>query len=111
MQVDEFVNAVGKQCREAARVQVPFEVVMPKPDHYWSVSSEGSISIPLGKSGADRLQYLVLGKGTAQHALIAGKTGSGKSNLVHVIVTNAASWYSPQMGSTSSTSRRASLKT
>ena len=52
--------------------------------------------VPLGKAGADRLQYLELGRGTAQHALIAGKTGYGKSNLFHVIVTNAASWYSPK---------------
>jgi len=38
--------------------------------------------------GATKLQYLALGKGTRQHALIAGKTGSGKSTLFHVIITN-----------------------
>ena len=38
---------------------------------------------------------LRLGRGLAQHALIAGKTGSGKSNLLHVIITNLALWYSP----------------
>ena len=95
-QIDAFVNAVGKQCREAARVQVPFDVVLPKPDQYWLASTELSVRVPLGKSGADRLQHLELGRGTAQHALIAGKTGSGKSNLFHVVITNAASWYSPR---------------
>lgn len=95
-QIDQLVNSIGKQCREAARVQVPFEVVMPKPEQYWTSNTEASIRIPLGKAGADRLQYLEVGRGTAQHALIAGKTGSGKSNLFHVIVTNAASWYSPR---------------
>jgi hypothetical protein len=95
-QVDELVNAIGKQCREAARVQVPFEVVLPKPEQYWSSTSELNVRVPLGKSGADRLQHLELGRGTQQHALIAGKTGSGKSNLFHVVITNAASWYSPR---------------
>ncbi len=27
--------------------------------------------------------------------LIAGKTGSGKSTLMHAMITNAALWYSP----------------
>jgi hypothetical protein len=36
-----------------------------------------------------------LGKGTRQHALIAGKTGSGKSTLFHVIITNLALWADP----------------
>ncbi len=95
-QIDTLVNSVGKQCREASRVQVPFEVVLPKPEAIWSSRSDLSVRVPLGKSGADRLQHLELGRGTAQHALIAGKTGSGKSNLFHVVVTNAASWYSPR---------------
>jgi DNA segregation ATPase FtsK/SpoIIIE-like protein len=39
---------------------------------------------------------LSLGKGTRQHALIAGKTGSGKSTLFHVIITNLSLWCSPE---------------
>jgi len=35
-------------------------------------------------------------EGTRQHALIAGKTGSGKSTLFHVIITNLALWCSPE---------------
>jgi len=92
--VDAVINAIGKQCREAARVQVPFEVMVPKAN--WSENSEQGIRVPIGKTGADRFQYLDLGRGTAQHALVAGKTGSGKSNLVHVIITSAALWYSPR---------------
>ena len=41
------------------------------------------------------MQYLEIGKGTCQHALIAGKTGSGKSTLFHVIITNLALWCDP----------------
>src|SRR5262249_42050970 len=39
---------------------------------------------------------LSLGKGTRQHVLIAGKTGSGKSTLFHVLITNTALHYSPE---------------
>jgi S-DNA-T family DNA segregation ATPase FtsK/SpoIIIE len=94
--VDALIHAIGTQCQEAARVQVPFEAVTPKANEFWTSSTEAGIRLPLGKAGADRLQYMHLGKGTAQHALIAGKTGSGKSNLFHVIVTNAAMWYHPR---------------
>ena len=38
---------------------------------------------------------LAIGKGTRQHALFAGKTGSGKSTLFHVIITNLALTCSP----------------
>src|SRR5476649_1782729 len=37
----------------------------------------------------------ILGRGTAQHALIAGKTGSGKSTLLHALITNLALHYGP----------------
>ena len=59
------------------------------------MSSKDDLRVPIGKSGATRLQSLRLGVGVAQHALIAGKTGSGKSNLMHTIVTNLAMWHSP----------------
>src|SRR5262249_43620916 len=36
------------------------------------------------------------GQGTAQHVLVAGKTGSGKSTLMHALITNAALFYSPE---------------
>ena len=51
--------------------------------------------MPLGRSGATRLQSLKLGRGTSQHVLIAGKTGSGKSTLLHALITNSALRYSP----------------
>ena len=44
------------------------------------------------------MQYLAIGKGTRQHALFAGKTGSGKSTLFHVIITNLALACSPGAG-------------
>jgi hypothetical protein len=37
-----------------------------------------------------------LGLGTAQHVLVAGKTGSGKSSLLHTMITSAALQYSPE---------------
>jgi S-DNA-T family DNA segregation ATPase FtsK/SpoIIIE len=54
------------------------------------------LRIAIGRTGATKLQYLAIGKGTRQHALFAGKTGSGKSTLFHVIITNLALACSPE---------------
>ena len=89
-------HAIGKQCAAAERVELSFEIVAPRKEGFWTESSESGIRIPLGRVGADRVQYLELGRGTAQHSLIAGKTGSGKSTLFHVMITSSALWYSPR---------------
>jgi hypothetical protein len=91
-----LLHVIGKQCADAGRVEVPFDAAAPKGEEAWSLDTSKGVRIPLGRAGADRLQYLDLGKGTAQHALIAGKTGSGKSTLFHVMIANAALWYGPR---------------
>ena len=90
-----IVKKVGETADSTHRVEVPFGVIAPSTENLWSRSTSEKIAIPLGRSGATKLQNLTLGKGTAQHALIAGKTGSGKSTLLHVLITNLALWYSP----------------
>ncbi len=93
--VTRLLAALGQRALEAKRVELAFEAAAPPAESLWSRSSEKTITVPIGRSGATRLQELELGRGTAQHALIAGKTGSGKSTLFHVAITNTALWYSP----------------
>jgi len=90
-----IVHAVGQAAKDALRVEVPFELIAPAPAQCWAAEARTEVNVPLGHTGAVRLQHLRLGRGLAQHALIAGKTGSGKSNLLHVIITNVALRYSP----------------
>ncbi|QEL14937.1 FtsK/SpoIIIE domain-containing protein [Limnoglobus roseus] len=90
-----IVRKVGEASRDAAKVEVPFEFIMPKPDMIWKSSSAKSFDVPVGRSGATKKQMFMVGRGTAQHALVAGKTGSGKSTLLHALITNLALMYSP----------------
>jgi hypothetical protein len=90
------LNVVGEQARDAKRVEVPFEFVAPSSsDLWWTGDSRLGLNVPLGRAGATKRQALQLGKGTAQHALVAGKTGSGKSTLLHALITNLSLIYSP----------------
>ncbi len=92
----EFIHKVGVSSRDSNRVEVPFSQVAPAEADLWSLETASELRVPIGRTGATKLQYLAIGKGTRQHALLAGKTGSGKSSLFHVIITNLALWCSPE---------------
>ena len=91
----EILRKVGQASAAGGRVEVPFESVAPKAGELWSQCAAVGVQVPIGRTGASKRQHLTLGKGTQQHVLIAGKTGSGKSTLFHVIATNLALWFGP----------------
>ena len=90
----ELLRAAGAAAKDAVRVEVPFSVVVPR-DGLWRGSCSQELRVPVGRAGANRLQYVRLGKGTSQHLLVAGKTGSGKSTFLHALITSAALHFSP----------------
>lgn len=94
-QFTAIVRRVGDASKDARRVEVSFDRIAPPADQLWTLSSRQGIDIPLGRAGATKHQHLRLGKGTSQHMLIAGKTGSGKSTFLHCLITNLALYYSP----------------
>ncbi len=91
-----LIHRIGKSSVDSNRVEVPFAQIAPAPGELWQSETTQELRVPIGRTGATKLQYLAIGKGTRQHALFAGKTGSGKSTLFHVIITNLALWCSPE---------------
>jgi len=91
-----FLQRVGELSKNSTRVEVPFETVAPGDQDMWKEETTELLRVPIGRSGATKFQYMEIGSGTRQHALIAGKTGSGKSTLFHVIITNLALRCSPE---------------
>ncbi|HEV7403874.1 MAG TPA: FtsK/SpoIIIE domain-containing protein, partial [Chthoniobacteraceae bacterium] len=91
-----LVHKIGKSSIDSNRVEVPFSQISPPATELWQSETTQELRVPIGRTGATKLQYLSIGKGTRQHALFAGKTGSGKSTLFHVIITNLALWCSPE---------------
>ncbi len=92
----DFLHQLGESGKDSSRVEVPFAQVAPAESDFWREDTADELRVPIGRSGATKLQYLAIGKATRQHGLIAGKTGSGKSTLFHVIITNLALWCSPE---------------
>ena len=92
---DRILPAVGAAAKEASRVEVSFERIAPLPALWWRGDARDGLVAPLGRAGATKVQVLDLGKGMAQHVLVAGKTGSGKSTLLHTLIATLTLTYSP----------------
>ncbi|XHR29150.1 MAG: FtsK/SpoIIIE domain-containing protein [Chthoniobacteraceae bacterium] len=90
-----ITQKIGKASVDSNRVEVPFSLIAPPEAEFWKGDTTQELRIAIGRTGATKQQYLAIGKGTRQHALFAGKTGSGKSTLFHVIITNLALTCSP----------------
>ncbi len=91
-----LIHRIGRASIDSNRVEVPFSHIAPAAGAYWQLDTTAELRVPIGRTGAKKLQMLAIGKGTRQHMLVAGKTGSGKSTLFHVIITNLALWCSPE---------------
>jgi hypothetical protein len=92
----QLLQQIGQASTDAYRVEMPFAEVVPDASEFWTLETTHELRIPIGRTGATKLQYLELGQGTRQHGLVAGKTGSGKSTLFHVLITNLSLWCSPE---------------
>lgn len=71
-----------------------------KDEPLWSASSVDGIEAPIGWREDDRsvrVKFAVGGHSVAvHHALLGGKSGSGKSNLIHVLLHSLCHRYSPR---------------
>lgn len=62
----------------------------------WSNTSIDGIKVPIGWDKNQEKVFFEIGLDNSEHhTLIGGRSGSGKSNLVHVIIQNIAYYYSP----------------
>jgi len=91
-----WLDRVGEATLKGSRIEVPFRDLFDSSHRPQEASSADGLQVAIGKSGVGRIQKLRLGVGTAQHALVAGKTGSGKSSLLHTLITSACIDYGPE---------------
>lgn len=82
--------------KDAGRIVIDYKHIAPPANKQFQYSSDEGLVIPIGMSGASDIQYLTLGQPGSQsvHALIAGQIGSGKSRLLHAIITSSILQYS-----------------
>jgi hypothetical protein len=92
-----IVKKSGEMAIPAMKIEVPFDHLLKTAsltkDFWWTASSAESLRVPIGPCGSRAIQELVLGGDQEAHALLVGRTGSGKTNLMHVIITGLALKY------------------
>jgi hypothetical protein len=91
---DLIVHYINTEYPNASTVKVPFtKYLLPKKD-WWQAKSHEQIEVPIGKFGSD-IQSIKITTLDTNGVMLIGTTGSGKSNLLHVIITNAICKYAP----------------
>ena len=90
----ELVNKFTKNYNEESMKSTGVKVEFKPPQILWNKTSEERFSIPIGQVGARQVQSLTFGE-KAHHALIGGRTGMGKTVLLHNIITSSALEYNP----------------
>ncbi len=92
---ERFVQEVWTEARRASRIVLPFARIAPAVEARWQGNTAEGIRVPIGLLGAKGKQALELDHRSYVHALITGQTGSGKSNLLHMLISSLAIVYPP----------------
>ena len=53
-----LLQKVGVAAEGAGRVEVPFEIIAPPEDQWWTGDSSQGLDVPLGRVGATKLQHM-----------------------------------------------------
>ncbi len=67
---------------------------LQKDQKFWTKSSQSEVSVPVGWDINHKEVCFEIGE-AQNHTLICGRSGSGKSNFLHVLIQNLAFYYAP----------------
>lgn len=95
-------SAVAKRAQEANDAKVKRGLgqaaILPQPgqpETWWHHTSEKGVTAAFGRLGAAGVAEFVLDSEALSHALLGGRPGSGKSVLLHALIHDLTSRYSP----------------
>ena len=95
--INRLLEAVGAAAQRQ-NTALPFRRVAIPPAERWQASSLEGMRVPIGTSATGEVHEFILGQegSIVHHGLIGGAPGSGKSNLIHVLITQLALRYAPE---------------
>ncbi len=109
--VQSVLDGVGRKYAAGSRVEVTLERVWhlmagsagldeaPAPDDsrtWWRGDGLSGLRIALGRQGSRGVCALELNSELQSSALLVGRPGSGKSNLLHNVIMSASALYAPE---------------
>ena len=94
LNLDAMVESINKGTIAAGTITVDLNTILNQESDWWTNDSSSLIELPLGKKGKE-IQSLIFDNKDDNQAIMIGKPGSGKSNLLHVIILSAITKYGP----------------
>lgn len=91
-QVSRIAGSVRNEIKKAGNVNIDYRDIMPSENDRFHTSNDEGIVVPIGMDAASEIQYFSIGK-VHYHAGIVGKSGRGKSRLLHSIITGCLLRY------------------
>lgn len=95
---NNLLDRVAEAAKQGGFVGIPFDKIALPREQWWEGDSRRAVDVVVGRTGArDPLRVWLGSKDgrNSSHALVGGRTGSGKSTLFHVLITTLAITYSP----------------
>lgn len=88
-----------KESVEASKIQINFtgaKDVYPDPKNWFNTNADSGVVVPVGYLEGGQPLQLQFDDVHHVHTVIMGNTGSGKTNLLHVLITNLMLRYRPE---------------
>jgi S-DNA-T family DNA segregation ATPase FtsK/SpoIIIE len=92
--IEQLTNKVAKIASSASSVKVDWE--KPIAIDWWAGDSREGLKVPVGIYDGRETRFFEIDEQLLNSALIVGKPGSGKSRLLHVLVSGLATYYPPK---------------
>jgi DNA segregation ATPase FtsK/SpoIIIE, S-DNA-T family len=90
-----WLDAVGAAVSSAAR-DLPFARIAIGPGQRWAGVTTDGLDVQIGVDGRGEPQRFVLGVRGVHHGLVGGDVRMGKTNLLHVLISQLALRYPPE---------------
>jgi DNA segregation ATPase FtsK/SpoIIIE, S-DNA-T family len=90
-----WLDAVGAAASSAAR-NLPFGRIAVPASRRWSGVTTDGLDVQIGVDGKGEPQRFVMGVRGVHHGLVGGDVRMGKTNLLHVLISQLALQYPPE---------------
>ncbi|WP_033738862.1 FtsK/SpoIIIE domain-containing protein [Helicobacter pylori] len=91
--MQEFADKIKPYYKQKKEVKRELKDLQEEGE-FWTKSSQDEVVVPVGWDINHKEVCFEIGK-AQNHTLICGRSGSGKSNLLHVLIQNLAFYYAP----------------
>ncbi len=91
--MQDFASKIGAYYKTKKEVKRELKDLQ-RDKEFWTKSSQFEVSVPIGWDINHKEVLFEIGK-AQNHTLICGRSGSGKSNFLHVLIQNLAFYYVP----------------